>query len=145
MKSVEESIAINTSPEKIWDILTDVKQYPAWNPFIKHIEGPIVERKRIRATIQLPGNNPMVFVPRLLSVKQPVELIWLGHLLIPGIFDGEHIFLMARESETTTLFTQKELFSGFLIPFLWPGIEHKTHEGFKLMNKALKELAEQSS
>ena len=34
----------------------------------------------------------MRFKPRVLKAEPNRELRWLGHLGIPGLFDGEHIF-----------------------------------------------------
>ena len=34
----------------------------------------------------------MTFKPRVLNAEPERELRWLGHLLVPGLFDGEHSF-----------------------------------------------------
>jgi len=34
----------------------------------------------------------MTFRPTILKAEPNRELRWLGHLLVPGLFDGEHIF-----------------------------------------------------
>ena len=36
----------------------------------------------------------MTFKPVLLTVKPARELRWRGSLVLPGVFDGEHSFLL---------------------------------------------------
>lgn len=71
-----------------------------------------------------------------------MEFRWLGHLFVPGLFDGEHIFLLTDMNNTHTRFIQKENFSGLLVPVLWKQLNTKTRKGFELMNEKIKELAE---
>lgn len=66
----------------------------------------------------------------------------MGHLIIPGLFDGEHIFELIDNGDGTTTFVQRELFGGILIPFFKKMLDVNTKQGFELMNKALKEQVE---
>jgi hypothetical protein len=42
--------------------------------------------------MRLPGRRPTTFRPRVLEAEPARRLRWLGHLLVPGLFDGEHRF-----------------------------------------------------
>jgi hypothetical protein len=42
----------------------------------------------------------------------------LGHLLVPGIFDGEHYFLLEPIGQNRTRLTHSEKFSGLLVGLL---------------------------
>lgn len=141
MKQLEAKIRIDASPEKIWAILTDLEHYAEWNPFIKTACGKVAEGERLTVRISPPGEKEMTFKPTVLSVKTGVEFRWLGHFLLPGIFDGEHSFVI-KSDNSGSLFIQKETFSGLLVPLVWSGMEEKTREGFGRMNRALKERAE---
>jgi hypothetical protein len=68
-------------------------------------------------------------------------LEWLGHLLVPGIFDGRHRFELAEASDGSTLFIQSETFSGILIPFFGSMLKD-TERGFAAFNDALKSRSE---
>lgn len=39
MKELRTEIEIQASPDKVWEILTNLDQYPDWNPFIHHAIG----------------------------------------------------------------------------------------------------------
>ncbi len=89
-----------------------------------------------------PGKSGMHFKPTVLSVRPERELRWLGHLFVTGLFDGEHYFLLEPIGECLTRLTQGEKFSGLLVGLL-SGTLPATEAGFKDMNAALKQLAEQ--
>jgi len=42
MKKIETEIIINTTPERVWEILIDFENYPNWNPFIRAIVGDLI-------------------------------------------------------------------------------------------------------
>lgn len=86
----------------------------------------------------------MTFRPTVLVVDPNKELRWIGHLLIPGIFDGEHSFTIKPLNENQVLLIQNEEFNGLLIPFFTSMFED-TGRSFEEMNRALKERAERAN
>jgi hypothetical protein len=76
----------------VWRLLTNFASYPQWNPFIRSISGQHAPRERLQAHIEPPGGRGMTFKPKVLNAEPNRELRWLGHLLVPGLFDGEHSF-----------------------------------------------------
>ena len=65
------------------------------------------------------GERAMTFRPTVLAAEPGRELKWLGHLLVPGIFDGEHRWLIEETEPGRVRFTQSERFGGILVPLLW--------------------------
>lgn len=144
MKAVNTYIEILAPPETVWAILSDFEAFDQWNPFIVHIAGPVVEGQGLEVRLHPPQGRAMTFRPTLLAVRPERELRWLGHLAFPGLFDGEHIFLI-EPTEGGVRFTQREEFRGILLPLLWRQLDTKTRAGFEAMNKALKVRAEASA
>jgi hypothetical protein len=142
-KEIRTQIVIHATPEKVWQILTNFKDYPNWNPFIKAINGNVEVGKKFKATIQAPHQKPMTFKPRVLVFEKEQEFRWLGHLLMPGLFDGEHIFELIANQDGTTTFIQREKFRGILIPLFKKMLDRDTKAGFNMMNEQLKIRAEQ--
>jgi hypothetical protein len=77
-------------------------------------------------------------------VEDGRTLKWLGHLLYPGLFDGEHLFSIEILNRSQVRFTQHEKFRGILVPVLWRWIGSQVSEAFEEMNRALKNVAESS-
>lgn len=141
-KEIRTKILIAASPEKVWSILTDFKNYPNWNPFIKSLTGEVAVGKTIVAKLSPPNSSAMTFKPKVLVFDKNKEFCWLGNLFFRGLFDGEHKFELKDNQDGTTTLIQSEKFSGILVPFLAKMLDTNTVEGFKLMNQKLKELAE---
>ena len=141
---ISTQIHINASTEKVWAILTNFEAYPQWNPFIQQLSGEPKLGKKIEAFIVLPGSKGMTFKPTVLAFEEHKELRWIGHLLIPGIFDGEHKFELQANTDGTITFLHSEKFTGVLIPFMKKMLNVDTRKGFESMNIKLKELAEKS-
>jgi hypothetical protein len=141
-KQLKAEILIRATPEKVWNILTDFKNYPSWNPFIRSVTGQPEVGAGISVHIVPPGKKGMILKPTVLAFVRNREFRWKGKLLTGGLFDGEHAFELIDNHDGSTLFVHSERFSGILIPFFKQMIDVHTLNGFKLMNEKLKETAE---
>jgi hypothetical protein len=141
-KEISTEILINARPEKIWSILADFDNYQNWNPFIRSITGRVEVGKKIAVRIEPPGTKGMSFKPEVLFFEPGKRLVWLGHLLFPGLFDGEHTLELVENENGSTTFKQIETFKGIMVPLFKKMLDSNTTEGFKLMNQRLKALAE---
>jgi len=86
----------------------------------------------------------LTFRPKVLKAEPKHELCWLGHLLIPGFFDGEHVFCIEPLEACLIRFEQREIFTGLLVPLFAGGKETVTRRGFEELNQALKVRAKQA-
>ena len=141
-QQLHTEINIKASPDVVWNHLVNFKKYPEWNPFIKKASGSLTVGSQLAVTIQPPGKAPMDFEPVLLVVKENEELRWLGRVLLPKLFDGEHYFIINETSKGNTQLVQGETFSGILALLLWNSMEQDTKNGFEAMNKAIKNISE---
>ena len=141
MKEVNASVDIAASPERVWSVVSDFDAFPAWNPFMTRASGQLREGSRLDITIEPPGGKPMNFKPKVLRVDPEHEIRWLGRLLVPGLFDGEHSLTVAPSPTGGSTFTQRERFTGVLTWFSGKLFE-RTHSGFEAMNLALKQRCE---
>ncbi|MGD0079089.1 MAG: SRPBCC domain-containing protein [Methanoregula sp.] len=144
MKELRSEIEIQVSAEKVWQLLTDFTSFPRWNPFIRRARGNILVGERLEVTIQPSGTRGMIFRPTVLKAEPNRELRWSGHLLVPGLFDGEHIFTIEPLETDRVRFIQREIFTGLLVPLFALGLDTDTRRSFEEMNKALKFRAEQT-
>ena len=145
MKVLHSEIEIDTPAERVWGVLTDFASYPQWNPFIRKIRGQPTKGERLEVRIEPPGGRGMTFKPKVLNAEPNRELRWLGHLLVPGLFDGEHSFTIQPLGENRVRFVQREAFKGVLVPLFARSLETNTQLGFEEMNRALKERTEAAS
>jgi hypothetical protein len=135
-------ININSTSDKVWNVLTNLNDYSNWNPFLIKADGKVKEGAKINIVAHPPGLKSMAFSPKIVKVEHNRELRWKGKFILPGLFDGEHIFIIEELGGKGVRLIQKEFYSGLLIPLLGTKLEKSTLKGFELMNQAVKTRVE---
>lgn len=141
MRRIESQIGIDAPAERVWDVLADTSAYPEWNPFMRRIEGRLAKGGRVMVRLEPPGGPKTTFRPKVLEVVPARRVRWLGHLLVPGLFDGEHVLEIEAVDPSHACFRQSETFRGLLVPFANRLLD-STLAGFRQMNDALKRRVE---
>ena len=136
-KEIKTYIEISATPERIWEVLTDFQEYPNWNPFLTSIEGDFIVGKKVKINA-----GGMKFNPEVLVFNENKEIRWIGKLLLKGLFDGEHSFVIIDNQNGSCTFKHEEKFTGLLVGFFAKKLDIETRAGFIEMNNKLKELAE---
>lgn len=142
MFTLETTIDINASIERIWAILTDFAHYSEWNPFIISATGTARPGQRLTLSLATRPGRSMTFRPEVLRVKHAEVLVWRGRFLMPGLFDGEHTFVLSPLEDGTVRLSHSETFRGLLVPFMRRKLDRDTRAGFNRMNQALRQRAE---
>jgi hypothetical protein len=141
VKSITSEVEIGAPAEVVWGVLADTAAYPEWNPFLVRFEGELAVGAKLRIRLAPPGGRAVTMRPRVLVADPPRELRWLGHLLVPGLFDGEHGFILEPVATNRTRVVQREEFGGILVP-LTGKLLARTEQGFGALNDALRQRAE---
>ena len=138
MKELSTEIEFDGTPQEVWTHLTDLQTYPQWNPFIEKVDGELTVGAKLDVRLQPADERGITMHPTVLAAEPGRELRWIGHLMIPGIFDGEHRFLIEEAGPGRVRFTQSERFGGIMVPLLWKKLrDGGTAKGFRAMNEAL--------
>ena len=146
MKQIHTDILIDASAARVWEVLSDFAAFPEWNPFLKAAKGDLMPGSKLEVRIKPEGGAGMTFKPTVLKAEPGKELRWLGRLVMRGVFDGEHHFIIESLGESQVRFIQGERFTGVLVPIMaLMGLFGKTEQGFGDMNQALKARAEQAA
>ena len=143
MKELRTEIEIEATPEKVWQVLTNLDQYPQWNPFIHHATGKARVGEKVDITFRS-GSREMVLHCVVLHVEPNRELRWKYHVIAPGLFSGEHVFSIEPMAGSTVRFVDRELYNGLLVPLQARDIDTNSKRGFEAMDRALKARAELS-
>jgi hypothetical protein len=141
-KQLRAEIEIEASPQRVWQILTDFDAYPGWNPFMTRASGSARPGERLTVRLQPEGRRAMTFRPTVLEATPGRRLRWLGRLLLPGLFDGEHSFTIEPLAPDRVRLVQQEVFRGLLVRFMAGSLDRSTLPAFAAMNQALKRRAE---
>jgi hypothetical protein len=130
-------IDIPAAPEEVWSHLTDLAAYAEWNPFIVSAAGSAVVGGRLALRMEPPGGRPVTMRPTVTAADQGGAFEWLGHLGVPGVFDGRHRFEL-EPTDSGTRLTQREEFTGLLVRPFRRSLDTTTRAGFDAMNDALR-------
>src|SRR5690606_21669294 len=140
---LETQLMTNAPAAAVWDVLSNVKTYPAWSPSDRALEGTPIVGIRTEVLLQQRGVSSTKMKPIFLKVDKARALRWKGRLGMIGIFDGEHYFILENISAEQTRLIQGEIFSGILVPFLKKMIHGNTLAGFEAFNAAIKKRVEE--
>ncbi|WP_166350416.1 SRPBCC domain-containing protein [Phytoactinopolyspora limicola] len=138
---IHTEIEIDATPDEVWEVLTDLDDYPAWNPFIVSAEGAVeVGERLVNELLMSHGNSTMTIKPTITVADPGREFRWLGRFVVPGIIDGEHYFVLEPTPDGGTRMIHGEKFTGILVPFAGSALD--VTDNFVAMNEALKARVE---
>jgi len=139
--TLEASIRIHASPQRVWQVLTDRAAYPQWNPFIVSSRGQLKPGATLVNRMH-DATGDTTFTPVLQVVDPGHKLQWIGRIGPGGIFDGQHTFTIQQIRPGLVLFTQREGFTGVAVPFYEGHLHADTLPMFRAMNAGLAQQAE---
>lgn len=97
---------------------------------------------KIRVKIQTVSGKQRTYYPTITRLEINKELRWKGKSFLPGIFDGERIFIIEKSNDNKVLFIHKEIFTGLGVKLVGDKLDKDLRESFEKMNIALKTRSE---
>ena len=129
---------INASPERIWNLLTDVERYPSWNPAVVALHGRIAAGETIKLISTV---NPKRTFSLLVSELEPHRrMVWSDGMPL-GLFRGVRTLSLGPAGDGQTEFSMQESYSGALAPLITRAIPDLS-ESFAQFAEGLKSAAE---
>jgi hypothetical protein len=138
---IDTAIEIAAPAERVWEVLIDFASYPAWNPFLRRIEGSAKPGSKLRVYYEPPGKPRMSFRPTIVELVRQRELRWRTSLVMSSLLEVEHAFHLEDKGRTCKLH-HTERFSGLLLPLFGTELFEMARTGFEAMNAALRSRSE---
>jgi hypothetical protein len=135
-------IEIAAAPIRVWQALTQLGDYPRWNPFVTEIAGKLAVGERLSITYSFLDGTEIRFRPELTVVRPPEELRWRARLWWRNVFDTEHCVVLSEVRGSQTRLAQVELVTGWAVNYMGRRLT-QTARGMVGMNEALKRVVEQ--
>jgi catechol 2,3-dioxygenase-like lactoylglutathione lyase family enzyme len=139
--TIDTSIAINASSEKVWEKLINFNAYPDWNPMIVQLDGEAKVGSKLKFVVKQVNGKLLNLAARFKVINPSRELRWAGG--VPGIIRGEHYFVIESTGENSCRFRHGEKFSGLMIPLLKLFLEFKGRPLYLALNNALRGVVEE--
>jgi len=133
---VRISLEIEAAPEKIWNIISDLEKWPAWNPKIKAVttDGAFFEGMKFKWKA-----GPGIISSELKEIEQPARLAWTGKTI--GI-KAIHVWKL-EPINGKTLVTTEESWEGIHVKFFRKYFRKMLEKSIQAGLKYLKIAAEQ--
>jgi len=141
MKENRNEIEIQSTPDRVWEILTDLAKYPEWNPLLYRADGKVALGEKVTISAKT-ASNDRDFDCSVVRVEPNHEFSWKFHVILPFLFRGEHIFTIEPVEDGRTRFIDREIFNGLLVPLQAKDLETNAKVGMIAMGEALKRRAE---
>ena len=138
-------VDIDATPERLWQVLTDLPAYAEWNPFITEAAGAVVVGERL--LVHVPPVYAFVAAtlrPAVLEVVPCRRLRLrsrLDRFALPGLFHVELTWTISDHDGGVRLW-QQDQFGGLLAPLLFRSLNRHRLAAFNAMNAALKHRVE---
>ena len=138
-------VDIDATPERVWQVLTDLPDYPRWNPFVTSAAGTFIVGQRLSLRLV-----PMALVFRLTLRPTVLEVVphqrlrfrvRLARTGIPGLFDSDQTLTIAPQDGGVRLWEEAR-FSGLLVPLMTRSLNRDRSGQLSSMNAVLKALIE---
>lgn len=132
-------INIKATPERVWALLTNAKDFPRWNSTIQNIEGEIARGQTIKLYVKVAPGRAFKLV--VTEFTPPTHMVWSDGNFI---FRGVRTYTLTPKPDRSTDFTMSEVFSGVMLPLIAGSLPNFGPE-FEKYAADLKQEAEKSS
>lgn len=107
------SATIDAPAQRVWEAVTDLSSWPAWDPHATRVEGTVVEGGRVTVHTTL---SDRAFPVTVTELDPPRRMVWSSGMPL-GLFRGARTFTLV-EREGVTTYTVHEVFGGLLLPLI---------------------------
>ena len=139
---IEHAFAVAAPPERVWDVVTDLASYPAWNPFV------------VSCASTLSVGDPISMRVRVFPLWAQPQREWIlahepGRRLCYGLPRRRFGALASRRSHevqpsgaSRTRYVSRFELSGWLAPLVGLLLGRRLAAGFGAMSAAIRARAE---
>ncbi|CAH1519866.1 conserved hypothetical protein [Vibrio owensii] len=131
-KSVHTEIIIPSTPEKVWQVLTDIERYQEWNPAITLVKGTLEVGNKVTYHFQETESKEANISSEVIEITPYTHLNHKGGIWGVITFD-QHYYL--EPHELGTKFVIHEDYTGIYVNF-WD--ESHTQQQYQNMAETLK-------
>jgi hypothetical protein len=132
-------IALETTPEAIWAILSDVAAYSEWNPMIKAIVGSPAPLGTVQVTIFYPGEGTTQSMAEVTGWMPPKYFSFSFRKGPAWWYQEEHVFRIRQREDGKVVFHNETYATGLSLRFGRKDAAHRMRHAMDRMNEELKE------
>ncbi|MDB5050063.1 MAG: hypothetical protein JWO30_3134 [Fibrobacteres bacterium] len=141
---IATEVAVQASPDRIWQTLIDFAAYPEWNRLLKAVRGQAAPDAAIELDLQFYGKPSAEkksctitgFIP-------PKYMSWVwNHKFGSWFLSFEHVFRVKERENGKVIFFQEMYYTGLGLKFRRRDVEHMVKLSLNKLNDDLKHRVE---
>jgi hypothetical protein len=105
---------IQSTPERLWALLTNAEAFPRWNSTVTSIRGTIAPGEKLE--LQVPAAPGRTFKPRVTRFEPAREMEWSDGFA--PMFKGVRTFTLTRQEDGSTTYAMREELTSLMLPMI---------------------------
>jgi len=138
---IEHRIGVQAPAEAIWAVISDIAGWKDWNPLYPRAEGALRIGAELDLDLALPGQPTRAIKPVILDWVPNDQIHWRLSML-GGLVRTIRYIEIEILTERGCIFSNGEVFSGYLGPTVAKRMRPAIRQGFVGMGEAVKARAE---
>ncbi len=135
---IATEVALQASPDKIWNTLTDFAAYPEWNRFLKAVRGQAAPDAALEMDLQYYGKSVEKKSGIVTGYIPPKYFSWIwNHKFGAWFLSCEHVFRIKQREDGKVLFYQEVYYTGLGLRFRRRDVEHMVKLSIDKLNDDL--------
>lgn len=142
MVVVESVITVDAPAEIAWEVVTDLPNYPQWNPYNPLLVSTLEIGAPIEIHFHMKPGRPISIVHEEIVRHEPGREFAFHTLYPRWLMYGVRLHRIEPLSPTQCTYLNNETFTGLALPILVWGFQRDLQAGFDVVAQSLKRRAE---
>jgi hypothetical protein len=138
---VEHRIGIQAPAEVIWEILSDIDNWPTWNPTYPKASGKLGIGKQLDLTLALPDTGPRDLAPYIADWVPETQILWTESFNA-GMVKTVRFIEIENLGPANCIVSNGEQVDGLLAEIWLHKRRRALKKGYGAMSEALRDKAE---
>ena len=138
---IEHRIGVQTPAAPIWEMISDIDGWGAWNPIYPKAEGKLGFGTRLTLEVALPGEARRTIRPVVREWTPNEQIIW-DLRLFGGLIRATRYIEIETLPNGNCIFSNGEFLEGPLVRFIGKRQRKAIKAGFTAMGEAVRDRAE---
>jgi hypothetical protein len=138
---IEHRIGVQTPAHVIWEMVSDINGWPAWNPLYPKAKGEVQFGAELELEVALPGQAPRTIRPKVLDWTPNEQIIWTLSMM-GGLIRSTRYIEIETLDNGNCIFSNGEIFEGPLMRLIGKTTQKAIKAGFRAFGETVRDRAE---
>ena len=138
---IEHRIGVQCPGSVIWDLVSDINGWPAWNPLYPKAKGKLGFGSVLELEVALPGEAPRAIKPKMREWTPNEQIIW-DLSMMGGLIRSTRFIEIETLDNGNCIFSNGEIFQGPAMRLIGKKTQKAIKAGFRGFGETVRDRAE---